>query len=115
MKHQQVSVAAAMALVVYIAIGVAALKSPTPLWVSTMLSAAIALLAVAILGALYRGPFWLGFTVVGAGYMALVLGPWTDEKLGSRLVSTWLILPNSPKQLHRKNAITAKSSPARLR
>ncbi len=92
MKRQQLSLAASMAAVGYLAVSFAALKSPTTLWVSTIFSLAIALLAVAILGVIYRRAFWIGFAVVGGGYMALVLGPWIDERVGSRLVSTSLTL-----------------------
>ena len=92
MKHLQLSLAAAMATIVFLAIGLAALRSPTPLGVSTMFSLAMALLVVSILGAIYGRAFWLGFAVVGGMYMALVRGPWIDERLGSRLVSTSLIL-----------------------
>ena len=108
MKRQQAALAAAMTTVGYLAIGFAALKSPTPLWVSTMFSLAIALLAVAIVGVIYRRAFWVGFAVVGGGYMALVLVPGLDERVGSRLVSTSLILrlfktlEYRPKQLHER-------------
>ena len=92
MKHLQLSLAAVMAAVVYLAISFSALKSPTRLWANTMFSLAIAAIAVAILGAIYRRAFWIGFLVAGGGYMALVLTPWGDERVASRLVSTELIL-----------------------
>ena len=54
-------------------------SEPTPLWAEAWLTATLALLAVAVLGALYspagRRPFWGGFAIVGWGVAALNLFP----------------------------------------
>lgn len=91
-KHWRFSVATGMVAVGYVAIGFAALKSPTRLWVNTMFSLAIALLAIAALGGLYRRPFLRGFALVGGGYLVLALWPSVSEKLGSRLLTTTALI-----------------------
>lgn len=92
MRYRQLSIATAMAAVAYLAIGFAALRSPTHLWVNTMFSLAIALLAVSVLGAIFRHAFWLGILVVGGGYLLLAVGPWVGERFGPRLVTTTVLI-----------------------
>ena len=75
MKRSRVTVAALMALVVYVAIAVAALKSPTPAWAAAMTSLTLVFLGVATLGAVYaKGldrAFLGGTAIIGWGYMVL--------------------------------------------
>jgi hypothetical protein len=99
----RLSVAALMGVV-----GLAALAYPTPMWAGVALTATLALLAVALLGAIFdRGggqAFWSGAAIVGWGYLALAFGPWLGARFGPRLVTTKLAdalypqLSHEPKQ-----------------
>jgi hypothetical protein len=76
----RVTIAGLMLCVLYLGFALAALTNPTPLWAEAWLTAALAVLAVAVLGAIYSGQrhrrvFWGGFAIVGGGFMALNLFP----------------------------------------
>jgi hypothetical protein len=86
-----------------IALGLVALRSASPTWVSAMLGLALAVLSVSILSAIFRrGPqraFWIGFTTIGWLYVLLLFTSWT---LGRTTTN------NSPLRVH--NLITQKLS-----
>jgi hypothetical protein len=86
-----------------IALGLVALRSASPTWVSAMLGLALAVLSVSILFAIFRrGPqraFWIGFTTIGWLYVVLLFTSWT---LGRTTTN------NSPLRAH--NLITQKLS-----
>jgi hypothetical protein len=75
MNQPHISVAALMRGVSFVAVGLAALKYPTPLAASALATLLQGSLAVALLGAvLRRGPrraFWVGFAVCGGAYALL--------------------------------------------
>lgn len=78
MRPFRVTISGLMACVFYLACVLGALMNPTPLWAEAWLTAALAVLAYAVLGAVYarhpgRRIFWGGFAIVGVGFMALNL------------------------------------------
>ncbi len=95
MTRLRISVAGLMAVVLFLACGLAALRTPTTLWSRAVFSTSLGLLALAGLGALYgRGEtrsFCGGFALVGGAYLAMALGPWLSEVAGPRLLTTAVI------------------------
>jgi hypothetical protein len=77
------TLAALMGAVALVAVGVAALRSPTALWASLVILLALGAICGATVGAiLRRGPArgaWLGFAVFGWAYFLLTLSPWGGE------------------------------------
>lgn len=86
----RVSIAGLLGVVLATALALAAVGSATDLWASVVLSLALAVLGFAALGALLRrGPSraaWVGFVVIGWGYLALSSGP----EVRARLLTTRL-------------------------
>jgi hypothetical protein len=79
MRRFRVPLAGLMLLLVPFAVGMAALHNPTEVWASTLFTLAILTLLIASLGAIGRRgrarmPF-IGFTLFGASYLALVFSP----------------------------------------
>jgi hypothetical protein len=74
------TLAALMGAVALVAVGVAALRSPTALWASLVILLALGAICGATVGAiLRRGPgrgAWLGFAVFGWAYFLMTLSPW---------------------------------------
>jgi hypothetical protein len=72
-----------MGAVALVAVGVAALRSPTALWASLVVLLALgAICGVTVCAILRRGPArgaWLGFAVFGWAYFLLTLSPWGGE------------------------------------
>jgi hypothetical protein len=95
MKRFRVSIAGLMAMIVFAAIGIAALRYPTPLAASLLLTATLTILAVATLAAVFRRgdarAFWAGFAVAGWGYLGLCYGPLADPRVHQRLATTALL------------------------
>jgi hypothetical protein len=69
-----------MGFVLFVAVGLAALRSASALWVSATFTATVALLSAAALGAMAtRGrprTAWAGLAVFGWVYLAVAFGPW---------------------------------------
>jgi hypothetical protein len=86
------SIAGLMALVVFIAVGVAALARPSRLWAAALVSGVLVTLAIAVIGAvLTRGPrraFWTGFAVAGLGYVVIHYAPLLVAWAGPSTLST---------------------------
>jgi len=83
----RVTIAGLMALVLYVAVGFAALKTPSEAWATLTLL----LLTLALLGSIFtRGgnrAFWGGFAIAGWSYWILSFGPWFDTHIGPRLAT----------------------------
>jgi hypothetical protein len=80
MRPTKLSVRGLMALVSLVAVGFAALSHPTRLWASTLYTAAIVVLSIAVVAG-FRGrrevrAFWTGFATCGWIYFSLHFGPW---------------------------------------
>jgi hypothetical protein len=76
-----VSLSGLIACVLACGLGLAALRNASPTWAGSMLLLTLGLLAVAVLGVVYRREerraWWLGFALFGWGFAALVLAPWS--------------------------------------
>ncbi len=79
MRRFRITLAVAMAAVVYLGFAFAAVLRPTALWVETWSTGNLVVLAVAVLGAIYSKAgskvFWGGFAIVGGGFLALNIFP----------------------------------------
>ncbi len=75
MRGFRITLAVAMAAVVYLGFAFAAVLRPTALWAEAWSTGNLVMLAVAVLGAIYsKGAskvFWGGFAIVGGGFLAL--------------------------------------------
>lgn len=105
MARPRLSIAGLLGSVVIAAVGFAALHNASPLWAGFVVLAAVALLALAVLGAVYRRgakrAFWLGFDLFGAGYLfvafdLLLGGPlppskWNPESMRYPLLTTLVL------------------------
>ncbi len=80
MTRPRVSIAGLMAVVLFCGIGIAAVRSASPLWAGVVVTATLGVMASAILGAIFRQgerrAFWVGFALFGWGYLTLAFGPW---------------------------------------
>ncbi len=65
-----------MALVLFVGLGLAALRDPSMWWVGAVVGCLIGLLLTACIGAIYRTgrerAFWVGIVVFGGGYLLLI-------------------------------------------
>ena len=72
MRLQRYSIGSLLMLIAIVAVGLAALRSPSPLWASTTYTvAAVVLIGAvsnAILGKGARRAYWLGFSLFGGAY-----------------------------------------------
>jgi hypothetical protein len=79
MRRFRVTLAGLMAAIGYLGVAFAALSHPSPLWAEAWLTANLAVLAVAVLGAVYSTggskTFWGGFAIVAGGLLALNIFP----------------------------------------
>ena len=85
MRTSRFSIAGLMGAVLVAAVGLAALRSASPIWAGAMLLLTYVVLGLAILCAVLRGrarrAWWLGFCVFGWGYLGLrgESGPGVDS------------------------------------
>lgn len=97
----QFSVFALLMVVAFVSVACAALVYASLWWASICLTGAVIVHLVAVLGLVYRcGParaFWLGFAVLGWGYLLLAFAPGLDRHIGHRLVTTKLLALLQPK------------------
>lgn len=75
--------------------GIAAIRYANDLLASIAFTVAWLALMLAVLGIIYRRAesraFWVGFLIVGGGYLLSALGPWFGESLSQHLVTTRLL------------------------
>jgi hypothetical protein len=92
----RVSIAGLMALVLFVAVGVAALREASEVWSGALFALTVAAMAFAGLRAAYREgarrAFWAGFAVFGSIYLALAFAPGAESRpaLVSQRFLTWL-------------------------
>jgi hypothetical protein len=95
MNRMRFSIASLLVWVALLGVGIAALRSGSPLWANALFSLAIGMLTLAILAAVYRKgrrrAFWVGFASCGWVYLILSLGP-DHESLTSPFLITTAIL-----------------------
>jgi hypothetical protein len=103
MPGPRFSIARLMGIVVVVAVGLAAVRSPSETWAGAMLLLTCGILALGVVGAIaHRGTrrmWWLGFSLFGWGYLVLS-GCGTDEpsaKLPTarllEILGDWLEIP----------------------
>lgn len=92
MRSFRFSIAHLLLLIVFLGFSFAALRSPSQLWANAWFSAALVVLTIAVLAAVYRRgrrrAFWVGFASCGWLYLVLAVGPWFGTLVGSFLVTT---------------------------
>jgi hypothetical protein len=85
MSRLRFSIANLLALVLFFAVAIAALRESNDPWESGLFSAAIMLLLLSVLLAVHRSDreraFWLGFSLFGVMYLALSLAPPVEPRL----------------------------------
>jgi hypothetical protein len=92
MRPPRVTIGGLMGLVLVVAVGTAALRSPSALWVSIVLTIALGMLLAAVFGIVYRRgaarAYWAGFAVFGGSYLLVSYGPWLDTTVTPHLLTT---------------------------
>ena len=85
MHHLRPSITSALGVILFVAVGFAALREADELWASWLFPLTLVLLLVAVLLAAQRTgdrrAFWIGFALVGWGYLSLALIPSTEPRL----------------------------------
>jgi hypothetical protein len=112
MRPPRFSIGSLLTLIAIFAVGLAALRSPSPLWASTTYTvAAVAIVAGvsnAILGRGARRAYWIGFALFGGAYFYLTHG-------SNRLVTETmldLLYPRVIRQLPQATLFTLSAQPA---
>lgn len=95
MKRPGISIAGLMGVVLCCGIGVAALRTPSPLWRGAVFTVTLLGLGVSLLGIVYRSgtrrAFWAGFAMFGWGYWVIALGPCIGEQFRQELFVSSLL------------------------
>ena len=96
MGRLRFSIAGMMVLVLAVSVGFASLRFPSEPLAGAVLLLTLGAFALAVLAAVYRRgerrAFWLGFALLGWGYMALTVGAWWDRGADRPTLITSLIL-----------------------
>jgi hypothetical protein len=96
MRRFRFTIGGMLALVVFLAVSIAALREATDLWDSGVFTAALGVLLAAVLLAVHRTgrqrAFWLGFALFGWAYLAASLVPPAEARL---LTTKGLAYPDS--------------------
>jgi hypothetical protein len=95
MSRPRLSLSGLMVLIFVVGVGIAALRDASETWAGIVLLLTLGLLAVSILGVVYRREarraWWVGFALFGWGYAALTLAPWSKpEKLPTHFLLDYL-------------------------
>ena len=95
MSRPRFSIAGLMIVVLFCAVGAAALRSSSGLWADVLFTLTLAMLGVAILGLAYRRgarrASWAGFALFGGGYLLACFGPWFATEVRPHLATTPLL------------------------
>jgi hypothetical protein len=88
MRRIRFNIASLLVVVLFVAVGVAALRESSDLWESGIFTLALAALLISILLAIHRTAkpqaFWIGFALFGSAYLGFALVP----SIESRLITT---------------------------
>lgn len=92
MRPHRVSILGLLVWVALLGVGLAALKSPSPLWSAFLFSVVLATLTLSVLAAVYRRArrraFWVGFATCGWVYFLLTDGPVLTSQFEPYLFTT---------------------------
>jgi hypothetical protein len=95
MRPPRVSILGLLAWIALVGVGLAALRSPSPLWANALFSLTLATLIVSALAVAYRRhrrrAFWVGFATFGWAYFLATLGPAPLSQIGPHLLTTALL------------------------
>ena len=84
MIRPRVSLSGLIVGVLACGLGLAALRNASPIWAGLMLLLTLGLLAVVVLGVIYRREerraWWPCFAIFGWGFAGLVLAPWSKPE-----------------------------------
>ena len=118
MRKPRFSIARLMTIVLVSAVGLSALRSPSPAWASTLFLVTCGLFGLAIVGAIYRvgveRAWWLGFCVFGMGYLAMT-GFTRSGFLYPQMPTSQLLIAMRPVLGHPVELVTGGRSPNVLR
>jgi hypothetical protein len=85
MRNLRFNIASLLGVILFCGVGFAALKESSDLWESGLFTLTIGVLLVSILLAVHRSEakraFWIGFALLGWGYLALSLVPSIESRL----------------------------------
>jgi hypothetical protein len=102
--HLRYNIAGALGAIVFVAVGLAALREADVLWDSWLFSLTLGLMLFAVLLAAHRTgdrrAFWIGFALFGWGYLSSSLIPSTE----SRLITTKALA-----YLHQANILGSRA------
>ena len=94
MSHLRCNIAGFLGAILFVAVGLAALREADQLWDSWLFSLTLGLLLLAVLLAARRTgdrrAFWIGFALFGWGYLGLSLIPSTRPKLITSKILSYL-------------------------
>jgi hypothetical protein len=94
MRRFRFNIASLLAVVLFLAVGIAALREANDTWDSSLFSITISVLLISILLDIHRTEkrraFWLGFALFGSAYMAISLAPLIESKLITTKVLDYL-------------------------
>lgn len=89
------SILGLMCVVLFIAVGVAALREANDLWASCLFTLTLVVLGLACLGAAfrrgYRRAYYAGFAASGFGYLFLCYAPWAASEVRPHLATEKLL------------------------
>jgi hypothetical protein len=92
MGRDRPSIRGLMVLLVLLAAGLAALRTPSRLWANLWFSMSLAALTLAIPAAAYsrggRRAFWVGFAACGWVYFIIAMAPWFQSEVSFQLITT---------------------------
>jgi hypothetical protein len=95
MRRLRFSIASLLMLILVTGLGLAALRSPSRLWAGVLINLDLAVLTIAVIGAIYRRgakrAYWLGLALGGWLYFILGFCPWFTTELGPQLLTTALL------------------------
>jgi hypothetical protein len=104
MHHLRYNIAGALGAIVFVAVGLAALREADKLWDGWLFSLTLGVLLFAVLLAAHRTgdrrAFWIGFALFGWGYLSFSLIPSTE----SRLITTKALA-----YLHQANILGSRA------
>src|SRR4051794_10165401 len=94
MRRFRFSIASLLVVVLFVAVGFAALRESNDLWDSGLFTMTLTGLLVSVLLAVHRTEFerafWLGFALFGSTYLALSLVPSIEHRLLTTKALTYL-------------------------
>ncbi|MHB1560757.1 MAG: hypothetical protein ACYC61_25160, partial [Isosphaeraceae bacterium] len=92
---RRLSIIGMMRLVILAAVGLTALRGANKVWAGVMLTLALGMTGIALLGAIFRHgrarAWWVGFSLFCGGYLVPAIGPWFRTEIRPVLVTTQLL------------------------